>query len=61
MEEIPTLSEFQFLTDTWPDNKGVCYLATGEICLENGWIDDFGFVTPEGKRAIEAYEERNKE
>lgn len=59
MEEIPSTSEFQFLTESWRHSDKIGYHSTGEICYENGWIDDFGFVTPKGRRAIEAYEKQN--
>jgi len=49
--------EYQFLTDTWEgnDNPGT-YLLVGFDCYEDGYIDDFGLVTPKGRKAVERYE-----
>jgi hypothetical protein len=36
--------------------KGAAYNAVGEDLYEAGMIDNFGFVTPKGQKAIEEYE-----
>lgn len=50
--------EYQFLTDMWvpEDKEAGAYLNVGVDCYEQGWIDDFGMVTPLGMKAIKKYE-----
>ena len=52
--------DYEFLTDTWDGAKGAAYNVVGEDLYEAGMIDDFGFVTDKGKKAIAAYEEAQK-
>lgn len=48
--------DYDFLKGQWDDVKGAAYNTVGEDLYEAGMIDDFGFVTPTGQKAIEAYE-----
>lgn len=51
--------EYQFLTDAWEDHdQPGDYLRVGVDCYEYGYIDDFGLVTPKGRKAVERYERR---
>ena len=66
LEEVPpweemSKSEYEFLSNQWPEPHGLAWENTGEICLENGWMDHFGFVTPSGAKAMERYEARARE
>lgn len=51
-----TQFDYDFLKNQWDDVKGAAYNAVGEDLYEAGMIDDFGFVTPKGQKAIEEYE-----
>lgn len=50
-----TKNEFAFLQGDPDDNLGNYYEA-GLDCYEAGWIDDLGFVTPKGEKAMKEYE-----
>ena len=58
IEEELNRYEYQILTKTWDGTYGAAYNACAEICIENGWMDHFGFVSPKGYRAIEAFEKK---
>lgn len=51
-----TQFDYDFLKNQWDDVKGAAYNAVGEDLYEAGMIDDFGFVTPKGQKAIEEWE-----
>lgn len=53
--------EYQVLTQTWDGVYGAAYNACAEICIEEGWMDHFGFVTAKGYKAISDYENRSKD
>lgn len=48
--------DYQFLTGNWEGVKGAAYNQTFEFCKELGWCDQHGFTTPNGLKAIQAYE-----
>lgn len=49
-----TVDEYWFLTNS-PCLSPKLYNSVGESCYAEGYIDDFGFVTPKGKEAIKAF------
>ena len=52
-----TQFDYDFLKGQWDGvERGAAYNAVGEDLYEAGMIDDFGFVTPKGQKAIEEYE-----
>lgn len=53
--------EYQVLTQTWDGPYGAAWNAASEFCIEFGWMDHFGIVTPKGQRAIEEYERQKDE
>lgn len=53
--------EYQILTQTWDGVYGAAYNACAEICIEEGWMDHFGFVTAKGHKAIADYENKPKD
>lgn len=50
-----TKDEYAFLSDTWSGKDGKAYSSVGEDCYENGWIDDFGLLTPVGEAHLMMY------
>ena len=48
--------DYEFLKGQWDGVKGAAYNTVGEDLYEAGMIDDFGFITPTGQKAIEEYE-----
>lgn len=48
--------DYEFLKGQWDGVKGAAYNTVGEDLYEAGYIDDFGFVTPKGQKAIEEWE-----
>ncbi len=56
MPDKPTIHEYQVLTKSWDGAYGAGWNAACEFCIEAGWMDHFGIVTPKGHKAIEAYE-----
>lgn len=60
IEEELNQYEYQILTQSWDDVYGAAFNACSEICIENGWMDHFGFVTPKGDRAIDAFEKKGE-
>lgn len=57
-----TKFEYQVLTKTWDGPEyGAAWNVCCENCLELGWMDHFGLVTPKGQEAIQQYEEQNSE
>lgn len=48
--------DYEFLKGQWDGVRGAAYNTVGEDLYEAGMIDDFGFVTPTGQKAIEEYE-----
>jgi len=50
-----TESEYRYLVNEPGDDVDVFY-EDGLQCYENGWVDDFGFVTPKGEAAVKDYE-----
>ena len=52
-----TQFDYDWLKGQWDGvERGAAYNAVGEDLYEAGMIDDFGFVTPKGQKAIEEYE-----
>lgn len=51
-----TIFEYQFLKGEWDGPPGAALNQTYEFCLEAGWCDYHGRVTPSGTKAIEEYE-----
>lgn len=51
-----TQFDYDFLKNQWDDVKGAAYNTVGEDLYEAGMIDDFGFVTPKGQKALDEYE-----
>ena len=52
--------DYALLTKTWEGPAGAGWNATAEFCLEAGWMDHMGFVTPKGQAAIDYYEKHKK-
>lgn len=53
---IPSVNEYLFLCrDSEGLNLTELYRA-GDACYEEGWIDEFGIITPKGRKAITEYE-----
>lgn len=52
-----TDDEYDYLTNA-PAFKKISarYQDVGVQCYENGWVDDFGLVTPLGEKAIKEYD-----
>lgn len=47
--------EYMYLTETLPPGEPEVHLRLGQTCYEEGYIDDFGFITPKGHKALEAF------
>lgn len=57
MAEKITPYEYEFLTNKWHHSRDSGdYFRVGCDCYEEGFIDDFGLVTPKGRKAIEEFE-----
>lgn len=50
-KEVLTSWEYKILTKSWDGVEGAA-----EFCIESGFMDYSGVVTPKGQRAIEDYE-----
>lgn len=48
--------EYQILTNTWDGPYGAAWNVACETCIEFGWMDHFGTVTPKGYRAMKEYQ-----
>lgn len=48
--------DYEFITGNWSGPAGAAFNCIGEDLYEAGYIDHFGFVTPQGYRAIAKYE-----
>lgn len=53
-----TEHDYRLLTKTWEGPHGAAWNATAEFCIEEGWMDHFGIITPKGYKAIEQFEEQ---
>lgn len=55
-----TNEEYGFLTETLPMGNPELHLRAGSSCYAEGYIDDFGFVTPKGRKALEDFKRNTK-
>jgi hypothetical protein len=52
-----TNDEYAFMTDReWDAKDQKAFYQASVDCYENGWIDNFGLITPKGQKAIEEFE-----
>lgn len=52
-----TDDEYAFMTDReWDAKDQAAFYQASIDCYENGWIDNFGLITPKGQQAIEEFE-----
>lgn len=52
-----TDDEYAFMTDReWRPEDEAAFFRASVDCYENGWIDNFGLITPKGQKAIEEFE-----
>lgn len=52
-----TDDEYAFMTDRpWKATEEHLFYQASIDCYENGWIDNFGLITPKGQKAIEEFE-----
>lgn len=50
--------EYKLLTGNWDGPlDGVIATIIFETCVEEGWMDHLGIVTPKGRKAVEEYEQ----
>lgn len=50
--------EYDLVTKRWlPEDNRLSYTQTYEFCIEMGWLDHLGILTPRGQRAVEEYEQ----
>lgn len=47
--------EYCYLTETLPPGEPALFLRLGQACYEEGYIDDFGLITPKGHKALESF------
>lgn len=52
--------EYRFLKGDPISIRRDHYYALGEKCVEDGYIDHFGILTPSGEKAIEEYEQASE-
>ena len=55
-KEVLTSWEYKILTKSWDWVEGATLYAATEFCIESGFMDYSGVVTPKGQKAIEDYE-----
>lgn len=53
---IPSVKEYLFMQRNSEGLDTADIYRAGDACFEEGWIDEFGIVTPKGRRAISDYE-----
>lgn len=52
-----TNDEYHFMTDrSWDSKDEAVFFKAGETCYAEGWIDNFGLITPKGRKAIGDFE-----
>lgn len=52
-----TKYEYELLTGNWDGPPGAALNQCFEFCVEEGWMDHLGIVTPKGRKAVEEYEQ----
>jgi hypothetical protein len=55
---LPNVQEYLFMQrdSEGLDTKDI--YAAGDSCFAEGWIDEFGIITPKGQRVIYDYEKK---